>query len=409
MSHPCPASPTPRPLPGAPTETDIVVVTYFYPHQVGFGDFAQRVASLAGLGRVLLVSRQDIAELPEFRDIPFVQQVIDNPSESLAGIVRYLAAAARIVRRARPRVVVCLGTQVSMLPLLIPGTPALVYWNEHPLHIFESRAGRLKQFAKDAARRLCFAGARRARFAMPISAMMRDDLMDHGVPGDRCPVVPMGVVEAFGARPGRRAARGDAGSPIRLLYAGTVAPERGRDVMLEGLARARSRGVDVRLDLIGASSDQIDYCRTRIEELGLGGAVSVEGRIPISAVPDRIAEADGGICLWEDRPYWRFNPPTKLFEFLVAGVPVLASRIRTHTAYVRDGENGLVFDYDADHFAAAILRFAALGPQRRRLAESAARDGAAYLWIRSETAFQALVKDAMQASGRPARVPAPAS
>jgi glycosyltransferase involved in cell wall biosynthesis len=109
--------------------------------------------------------------------------------------------------------------------------------------------------------------------------------------------------------------------------------------------------------------------------------------VPGLEVPGYFARADAGLCLWEDLPWYRFNPPTKLFEYLVAGLPVLASNIRTHTEYIRDGHNGLVFDYSAAGLARAIER---LWQQRASLADLKQRARAssdAYLWPAIEPAF----------------------
>ena len=106
--------------------------------------------------------------------------------------------------------------------------------------------------------------------------------------------------------------------------------------------------------MIGASAEQMAYCERRVEELGIERHVRVLPRVAGEVIPSLLAGADLGVCIWEDRKYWRFNPPTKLFEYLVAGLPVLASDICTHTRYITDWVNGRIFRYSAASFAEAI-------------------------------------------------------
>ncbi len=143
-------------------------------------------------------------------------------------------------------------------------------------------------------------------------------------------------------------------APLELIYVGSVSKARGRDVMLEALAIANRERCIARLTLVGASDAELAYCRDYASRLGIADAVRVQGRIAGDAVPACLRGADAGLCLWEDLPWWRFNPPTKLFEYLVAGLPVLASDIRTHTAYVAEGHNGFIFSYDSNSLARTI-------------------------------------------------------
>jgi glycosyltransferase involved in cell wall biosynthesis len=159
--------------------------------------------------------------------------------------------------------------------------------------------------------------------------------------------------------------------------------------MLEGLAMANAARRVATLTMVGALPEQISFCESRAKELGLGDAFRIIGRVPGSAIPALLADADAGICIWEDRLYWRFNPPTKLFEYLVAGLPVLVSNIRTHTDYVRDWENGVVFDYAATSFAQCIKELWERRAELPRMRARALAESDKYLWSRLEEQFLA--------------------
>ena len=165
--------------------------------------------------------------------------------------------------------------------------------------------------------------------------------------------------------------------------------------MLEGLAIACRAGVPCRLTLVGADEDQQRYCANRARELGLSDEMlTVVGRVPGPEIPRYLKQADLGICIWEDRLWWRFNPPTKLFEYLVAGLPVLASRIRTHTDYIDEGVNGFVFDYDPKSLAQCLEKIWAQRSDLSKASHRAMLSGEQFKWTGIEPRFLNLVHDA---------------
>jgi glycosyltransferase involved in cell wall biosynthesis len=374
----------------------VLIGTWFYSDQPGFQDFRYRIESLAREFDVTLVLRGEEFRR-EFPDLPARIVVLDTPA-GRRPMLQFIRRFSALARHTAPQLVVLLGSQLAYATFLLRGLPSVLYWNEHPTHFFIGSTrrpervllGRLMVAAS-------FAAARRASLVMPIGEAHRDDLLAHGLPARRCELVYMGVEDRFA---GLRAAppAGPAERPLSVVYTGTVSNERGRDVMLEGLALARAEGAQVRLVIVGAAADQLAYCRERGAALGVAQALEVVGRVPGSEIPAYLARADLGVCIWADKVWWRFNPPTKLFEYLVAGLPVLASRIRTHTAYIRDDFNGLVFDYDARAFADALLRAWRDRAQLPAWSTAAADDGRRFLWSRIEPQFLAAVRRTMGAA-----------
>lgn len=364
----------------------LAVVTWFFDQQPGFLDFRYRVEALARHHDVTLIVRHE-RFLSEF-DAPEARPlVLAQAGTGTRSLLAYAWQVARVLRADPPDAVVLLGAQLAPACFLLTHLPVALYWNEHPTHTFHGgRWGPASAWLNRALVRLSYAGARRAALVMPIGEAHCDDLAEHGVRPARTRLIPMGADARFAQLAVGRAPR-PAGEPLSVIYTGTVQRERGRDVMLEGLALARQHGAHCRLTLVGASEADLAYCLQRAEALGITDALTVIGRVPGDAIPGYLRQADAGVCLWEDRVWWRFNPPTKLFEYLAAGLPVLASRIRTHTLYLDDGESGLIFDYDAPAFAQALLRLCAARPEWPRLSQAAARAGEVFLWPRVESQF----------------------
>lgn len=360
------------------------VVTWMHDEQVGYLDFAYRLAALAEAYEVTVVSRRPLPE-PELKDHAEVM-VLQPRRGGTAGLVWYWWQVARFLRASAPDLIVHLCSHTAALANLPLGAPQVIYWNEHPSHYLAGMRGPRK-WATGLMRKLQYRGARSARLVMPIGEAHHADLLAHGCSVSRLNLIPMGVADTFGAVPWIPSTEVARTNPLRVVYTGSVHVDRGRDVMIDAVAIARSAGVEVSLTIIGADTQQMNHCRTRATAQGVGAFVNVLPRVAGGQIPNFLADADFGICLWADKSYWRFNPPTKLFEYLVAGLPVMASNIRTHTAYLSDGEDGYVFDYDAAALAATFGRAWNERTRWPRLRDAASRRGQQYRWSEIKPKF----------------------
>ncbi|MDP3088160.1 MAG: glycosyltransferase [Methylotenera sp.] len=243
---------------------------------------------------------------------------------------------------------------------------------------------------------LMFHGARKSNLVMPIGEAHRDNLLEHSCQQDQTRMIYMGVEQSFaGVALSAEEARRDS-ETLQLVYVGSVHQDRGRDVMLEAIKMVNQDKKIAHLTIVGANSEQLEYCQSALRALDVVESVTVLGRVPGHSIPNFMKAADAGLCLWEDLPWYRFNPPTKLFEYLVAGLPVLASDIRTHTQYVHDGKNGLIFEYGSRGLADAIRRLWLARDGLPQMKRQTRDESVAYLW-------QSLEKDFLEAVGKVAR------
>jgi len=362
------------------------VITRFGKDQPGFLDFSYRIKSLARQYRLTVVSDAPLTQ-PELQ-LERAEYVVLQGGKGRAGLLRYQWNCVRLIRMRRPSRVILLHSAVAPVALLSGPVPTAVYWNEHPTHFTTAPEGLapVKRTVRSALRWLVFQGARQASLVMPIGEAHLEDLLAHGRDPRRTRLIYMGVDAAF-ARVALCGKPKNDDSPLELIYVGSVSKARGRDVMLEAVALANRQEIVARLTLVGAGADEREHCKDYARRLGIAEAVCVHGRVPGDEIPEFLKDADAGICIWEDRPWWRFNPPTKLFEYLVAGLPVLASNIRTHTQYVSDWHNGLIFQYDSVSLAEAIGKLRERRAELPALKQRAWESGEQYLWGRIEPEF----------------------
>jgi glycosyltransferase involved in cell wall biosynthesis len=368
-----------------------ILVTTFSEVQPGFLDFAYRIKALASDHQLTVISSFPLIQA-ELR-FSNVEYVVIKSQAGRFGWLQYLWRCARFIRQRRPSVAVLLHSMAAPIAILLGQIPTVTYWNEHPTHVAADPVGfsPIKSLMRKSIRWAMFQGARQSSLLMPIGEAHRDDLIAHGCQPHKMQMLYMGVDQTFsGVALSIQVKAAD--QPMQLIYVGSIQKERGRDVMLEAMSLVNRKEKRAHLTIVGATEEQLAYCHGEAKRLGILDSVTIHGRVPGYEVPAYFSKADAGLCLWEDLPWYRFNPPTKLFEYLVAGLPVMASNIRTHTEYVRDNVNGLIFEYDSASLAQAIDRFA---DQRSRLAEmkDVARNGStAYLWPTIEPVFLAAVR-----------------
>ena len=142
----------------------------------------------------------------------------------------------------------------------------------------------------------------------------------------------------------------DAGTP-RAVYIGDVRRSRGLETMVEAVATAPSWV----LDIVGpVDTRDAMWLDRRIRQADVAGRIRLWGRQPPEAAW-RIAEgADVGLALLDETPAFRAALPTKVYEYLAAGMAVLATPLPRVTRLLSEVGAGKVVR-DAPE-AASVLR-----------------------------------------------------
>jgi glycosyltransferase involved in cell wall biosynthesis len=140
------------------------------------------------------------------------------------------------------------------------------------------------------------------------------------------------------------------GSP-RAVYVGDLRASRGLFDMVETVAAAPEWS----LDLVGpvAPSDR-DQLEARIAEPELAGRVRLHGRQP-PADAWRIAQgAWASLAMLQPTPAFIEAMPSKIYEYLASGLPVLSTRLPRQTRVIEESGGGVLVDSVAE--AAETLR-----------------------------------------------------
>ncbi len=208
---------------------------------------------------------------------------------------------------------------------------------------------------------------------------------------------------ARGGSTGRSTLRRDLGiaadAPL-ILYSGTFEPYQGLDLLVGALNRLRETHPRAVCVLIGALEGGHDVLPIQSAELRRSGMLRVMNRQPRSAIPSLLAEAD---VLVSPRA-WGSNLPLKVFDYLAAGRPIVATDIPTHRT-VLDEDRAILVAPTGDAIAAGIAAALddrsgaeAMATRARTFAED--RLG----WLRFVDSVKELYSEAMTSGPREAEV-----
>lgn len=114
-----------------------------------------------------------------------------------------------------------------------------------------------------------------------------------------------------------------------FLYHGVLTRSRGIMEMLEAFRILQVELVKVRLILLGSGPLKSDIARY-VEANNLEDYVEVCGPVDYTVVPCYIAACDAGLMPLPDHPWWRYQCPTKVLEYLAMNKPLIVSDIPAH-------------------------------------------------------------------------------
>jgi D-inositol-3-phosphate glycosyltransferase len=212
----------------------------------------------------------------------------------------------------------------------------------------------------------------------------RAHLVSHyGADAARIAVIPCGVdTELFapGDQAAARAALGLDDRP-RLLYVGRLAPIKGLETLLDGMAQLRAVDPRAQLCIVGGDTDEpLDgheaELRARLSRLGLGDAVTFVGAQPQERLRAWYVAADATVL-----PSYYESFGMVALEAMACGSPVIASRVGGLQTTVRDRVTGLLVpDHDPVALAEALGRLLDDADLRWRLGREGVRWAAQHRW-----------------------------
>lgn len=141
-----------------------------------------------------------------------------------------------------------------------------------------------------------------------------------------------------------------------LLYVGLVNRSRGLDTVLEALSQFIKINDNLFLVILG-TGNALEHLKGMAKKLKIENYVGFEGWVDNRFVPEYIASSD--ICLVPHHKcgHWDNTIPNKLFDYMAAGKPVLATDVEPMERIIQKANCGLVYrDYDTESFVSRLLQ-----------------------------------------------------
>lgn len=168
----------------------------------------------------------------------------------------------------------------------------------------------------------------------------RDRLMARGVPTEKITIVsntPMldGVV----ATP-----RTYLGEQLRIIYVGFVTGIRGLDLLVRSASRfleLTGERDSIRVDIVGEGSAREGVAQLVID-LGLQDQIHVHGWQDHAVVRDLMRDANIGALTYRVCGHWNHTIPNKIFDYMQAGLPVLATDVKPIARVLRECNAGVI-------------------------------------------------------------------
>ncbi len=221
--------------------------------------------------------------------------------------------------------------------------------------------------------------ARRARKLIVISAGLKHAYESIGVAPEKIIVAPDAVDEhLFDNAPQRIEARVALGLPEKgkiALYAGHLYERKG----VETLAATAALLPEVLFVFVGGTSEDVARFKGK---WGKQSNIRIVGHMPHAAIPRYLRAADVLVLpnSGKDVDSARYTSPMKLFEYMAAGLPIVASDLPSIREILSEHNAFLVTPDDARSLASAITGLLENPEKGAVLARQARTDVEQYTW-----------------------------
>jgi glycosyltransferase involved in cell wall biosynthesis len=193
----------------------------------------------------------------------------------------------------------------------------------------------------------------RARFAVTISEYNRQLIKKSGGAEHKIHVIRCGVDhQAFAARIGR------AENPVpKIGTLGRMVEKKGIDDLIRACKILRDRNMAFRVEIAG-DGPLLNELQQLVDDLGLSTQVRFIGPLSHAQVPQWLQALDVFVLACKkDRNGDMDGIPVVLMEAMLAGVPVISTRISGIPELIEDGHNGLLAEpASPDHLGRTIAR-----------------------------------------------------
>ena len=126
-----------------------------------------------------------------------------------------------------------------------------------------------------------------------------------------------------------------AGQPFGIMYHGSLVERNGLELAVDALARIQKTIPAAELRVYGRSTPYLEQVMKKVHSLGLDNNVRYLGPRKLEELVHEIEACDVGIVPNQRNTFTDINTPTRIFEYLALGKPVIAPRTLGYSRLLR--------------------------------------------------------------------------
>ena len=158
---------------------------------------------------------------------------------------------------------------------------------------------------------------------------------------------------------------------VTFIYIGKMSKLRKLDIILYALKDLKMKREDENFQVVfvGDGNDLKNLIQLS-EMLELTDHTKFLGRVPQEDVLEFVMNSDVGLCLIPEIPIFILSSPTKLYEYLACGIPVIASRLPENIRVIRECQGGVVVGFSVKSISTVmdeIINGSISFPSRRKI------------------------------------------
>lgn len=160
-----------------------------------------------------------------------------------------------------------------------------------------------------------------------------------------CPPEKIGVVmnspdeDIFPSRAldSRRFVARDLNQPFVIMYHGSLVERNGVDLAVDAMTKVRKQIPTAELRIYGSDSPFLQRVMEKVKNQGLQDAVHYLGRKQLEELISELERCDLGVIPNQRNAFTEINTPTRIFEYLAFGKPLIAPRTPGIQDYFSEG------------------------------------------------------------------------
>ena len=215
--------------------------------------------------------------------------------------------------------------------------------------------------------------------------------------GRSCSAEKIGVVmnspdgELFPYRAARSYPASTDDQPFVIMYHGSLVERNGLELAVDALARLHKAVPRAELRVYGRSTPYLEQVMDKVRSLGLENNVRYLGARKLEELAREIEDCDAGIIPNQRNTFTDINTPTRIFEYLALGKPVIAPRTPGIQDYF-DQDSLLFFEAGDSEELATMIEYAAThGTETTAIAERGQQVYLAHTWQQEKETLVGLV------------------